>query len=346
MPSEAKFSPAFHEVRPDMVPPHSFFQMRRPIRLASAAEIGIVAWMEIGASIQIRIGVPAIPGRRVRVLDAATFSTSVPDFFSLTWCSNPMKKFLIGMVMAALTALVLAEDRATLKDAKDKVSYSIGLDIGMTFKKQKMELNSGALAAGVKDGLSGVQPLLTEDEVRQVMMTFSKEMTEKTAMANKEAGEKNKAEGEKFLSENKNKPGVKTTASGLQYKVLKEGSGSPPKETDTVVVNYRGTLVDGTEFDSSYKRGEPATFPVNRVIKGWTEALQLMKLGAKYQLFIRSDLAYGPSGTGGDIGPNAILIFEVELMSVKPGDASAPSPGAAAATSAAASATASPKRSP
>jgi len=166
--------------------------------------------------------VPAIPGRRVRVLDAATFSTSVPDFFSLTWCSNPMKKFLIGMVMAALTAPVLAEDRATLKDAKDKVSYSIGLDIGMTFKKQKMELNSDALAAGVKDGLSGVQPLLTEDEVRQVMMTFSKEMTEKTAMANKEAGEKNKAEGEKFLSENKNKPGVKTTASGLQYKVLKE----------------------------------------------------------------------------------------------------------------------------
>jgi len=310
-----------------MVPPHSFFQMRRPIRLASAAEIGIVAWMEIGARIQIRIGVPAIPGRRVRVLDAATFSTSVPDFFSLTWCSNPMKKFLIGMVMAALTAPVLAEDRATLKDAKDKVSYSIGLDIGMTFKKQKMELNSDALAAGVKDGLSGVQPLLTEDEVRQVMMTFSKEMTEKTAMANKEAGEKNKAEGEKFLSENKNKPGVKTTASGLQYKVLKEGSGSPPKETDTVVVNYRGTLVDGTEFDSSYKRGEPATFPVNRVIKGWTEALQLMKPGSKYQIFIPANLAYGERGAGGDIGPNATLIFEVELMNVKPGETGAgPSP--------------------
>jgi FKBP-type peptidyl-prolyl cis-trans isomerase len=132
----------------------------------------------------------------------------------------------------------------------------------------------------------------------------------------------------------------------LQYKVEKEGSGTPPKETDTVVVNYRGTLIDGTEFDSSYKRGEPATFPVNRVIKGWTEALQLMKPGAKYQLFIPSDLAYGPGGTGGDIGPNAMLIFEVELMSVKPGEASAPSPAAAAATSAAASATASPKRSP
>src|SRR5207249_3021164 len=173
----------------------------------------------------------------------------------------------------------------------------------------------------------GVKPLLTEDEVRQVMMTFSKEMTEKTAMANKEAGEKNKAEGEKFLSEKKNKPGVKTTASGLQYKVLKEGSGSPPKETDTVVVNYRGTLVDGTEFDSSYKRGEPATFPVNRVIKGWTEALQLMKPGSKYQIFIPANLAYGERGAGGDIGPNATLIFEVELMNVKPGESGAgPSP--------------------
>ncbi len=257
------------------------------------------------------------------MLDAATFSTSVPNFFSPTWRSNPMKKLLIGMVLAALAAPVLAEDRPTLKDAKDKLSYSIGLDIGMTFKKQKMDLNSDTLAAGVKDGLSGVKPLLTEDEVRQVMTTFSKEMTEKTAMANKEAAEKNTAEGGKFLTENKNKPGVKTTASGLQYKVVKEGSGAPPKESDTVVVNYRGTLVDGTEFDSSYKRGEPATFPVNRVIKGWTEALQLMKPGSKYQFFIPANLAYGERGAGGDIGPNATLIFEVELLNVKPGESGA-----------------------
>jgi FKBP-type peptidyl-prolyl cis-trans isomerase FklB len=325
MPSEAKFSPAFHDVRPDTVPPHSFFQMRRPIRLASAAEIEIVAPMEICPSIQMRIVAPAIPGTTVRALDAATFSTSVPDFFSPTRHSNPMKKLLIGMALAALAAPVLAEDRPTLKDTKDKLSYSIGLDIGMTFKKQKMELNSDTLAAGVKDGLSGVKPLLTEDEVRQVMTTFSKEMTEKTAMANKEAAEKNTAEGEKFLTENKNKADVKTTASGLQYKVLKEGSGAPPKETDTVVVNYRGTLVDGTEFDSSYKRGEPATFPVNRVIKGWTEALQLMKPGSKYQLFIPANLAYGERGAGGDIGPNATLIFEVELMNVKPGESGAAS---------------------
>jgi FKBP-type peptidyl-prolyl cis-trans isomerase FklB len=243
-----------------------------------------------------------------------------------------MRNLLISIMLVALAAPVLAEDRPTLKDTKDKVSYSIGLDIGMTFKKQKIELNSDALVAGVKDGLSGVQPLLTEDEVRQVMTTFSKEMTEKTAMANKEAAEKNTAEGGKFLTENKNKPGVKTTASGLQYKVVKEGSGSPPKETDTVVVNYRGTLIDGTEFDSSYKRGEPATFPVNRVIKGWTEALQLMKPGSKYQLFIPASLAYGERGAGGAIGPNATLIFEVELVNVKPGESAGTASSSPSAT--------------
>src|SRR5882724_11048454 len=278
-------------------------------------------------------------------LDACTFFSSVPDFVSRRfWRFHFMKNLVIGITLATLAAPALAENRPTLKDAKDKVSYSIGLDIGMTFQKQKMEINSDVLAAGVKDGLSGAKPLLTPEEVRQVMTQFSQDMREKTAAATKEVADKNTKEGEKFLAENKAKPGVKTTASGLQYKVEKEGSGTPPKETDTVEVNYRGTLIDGTEFDSSYKRGEPATFPVDRVIKGWTEALQLMKPGAKYQLVIPSDLAYGPGGTGGDIGPNATLIFEVELMSAKPGEASAPSPAAAAATSA--SATASPKRSP
>src|SRR5207249_5912456 len=259
-----------------------------------------------------------------------------------------MKNLLIGITLATLATPAFAEDRPALKDAKDKVSYSIGLDIGMTFQKQKMEINSDVLAAGVKDGLSGAKPLLTPEEVRQVMTQFSKDMREKTAAANKEAAEKNTKEGEKFLAENKAKPGVKTTASGLQYKVEKEGSGTPPKETDTVVVNYRGTLIDGTEFDSSYKRGEPATFPVNRVIKGWTEALQLMKPGAKYQLFIPSDLAYGPGGTGGDIGPNSTLIFEVELLSVKPGEVNAPSPVGSPVASAPASGspTASPEKSP
>jgi FKBP-type peptidyl-prolyl cis-trans isomerase FklB len=253
-----------------------------------------------------------------------------------------MKNLVIGIVLAILAAPVFAQDRPALKDTKDKVSYSIGLDIGTTFKKQKMELNSDALAAGVKDGLSGGKPLMSPDEVRQVMVQFSKDMREKAATVNKDAAEKNSKEGEKFLAENKAKPGVKTTASGLQYVVEKEGSGTPPKETDTVVVNYRGTLIDGTEFDSSYKRGEPATFPVNRVIKGWTEALQLMKPGAKYKLFIPSNLAYGAGGAGQDIGPNSTLIFEVELLSAKPAEAGSPT----AAASPAASASPSPKSSP
>jgi FKBP-type peptidyl-prolyl cis-trans isomerase FklB len=274
-------------------------------------------------------------------LDASTFFSSVPDFIPRRfWRFHFMKNLVIGITLATLAAPAFAQNPPALKDSKDKVSYSIGLDIGTTFKKQKMEISSDALVAGLKDGMSGAKPALSPDEVRQVMMEFSKDMREKTAAATKEAADKNSKESEKFLAENKAKPGVKTTASGLQYKVEKEGSGTPPKETDTVVVNYRGTLIDGTEFDSSYKRGEPATFPVNRVIKGWTEALQLMKPGAKYQLFIPSDLAYGPGGTGGDIGPNATLIFEVELISAKPGEASAPTPAAAAATSA------SPKRSP
>ena len=241
-----------------------------------------------------------------------------------------MKNLVIGITLAMLATSLFAEDRPALKDTKDKVSYSIGLDIGNTFKNQKMEINADVLAAGVKDGLSGAKPLLSQDEVRTVMTEFSKNMRERAAAASKEAAEKNTKEGEKFLAENKTKPGVKTTASGLQYVVEKEGSGAAPKETDTVVVNYRGTLIDGTEFDSSYKRGEPTTFPVNRVIKGWTDALQL---------FIPSNLAYGPGGAGGDIGPNATLIFEVELLSSKPAEAATTSPAAA-------SASASPKKSP
>ena len=254
-----------------------------------------------------------------------------------------MKNLVIGITLTMLATPLFAENRPALKDTKDKVSYSIGLDIGNTFKKQKMEINADVLAAGVKDALSGANPLLTPDEMRTVMTQFSNDMREKAATASKEAGEKNTKEGEKFLAENKTKPGVKTTASGLQYLVEKEGSGAAPKETDTVTVNYRGTLIDGTEFDSSYKRGEPATFPVNRVIKGWTEALQLMKPGGKYKLFIPANLAYGPSGAGGDIGPNATLVFEVELLSAKPAEAATTPP---AMSPAAASTSASPKKSP
>jgi FKBP-type peptidyl-prolyl cis-trans isomerase FklB len=228
----------------------------------------------------------------------------------------------IPAALCFVASAAFAQDKPTqLKDQKDKVSYSIGLDVGVTFKKQNLDINPDVFMAGLRDALSGKQPQMTEDQVRETMTAFQKEMMEKETAKNKEAGGKNAAEGEKFLAENKTKEGVKTTASGLQYKVIKEGNGPTPKATDTVVTHYRGTLINGTEFDSSYKRNEPATFPVSGVIKGWTEALQLMKVGSKYQLFIPANLAYGERGAGQDIGPNATLIFEVELLEIKaPGE--------------------------
>jgi FKBP-type peptidyl-prolyl cis-trans isomerase FklB len=229
-----------------------------------------------------------------------------------------MKSLSLTLITLVFCSAVLAQEKTTLKDAKDKVSYSIGLDIGTTLKKQKVDVNADTLAAGLRDALSGAKPQMTDDQIKETMTTFSKELTEKQQAAAREASTKNEAEGQKFLAENKTKPGVKTTASGLQYKVIKEGNGPSPKETDTVVTNYRGTLIDGTEFDSSYKRNEPATFPVNGVIKGWSEALQLMKKGSKYQLYVPAGLAYGSRGAGQDIGPNATLIFEVELVDIKP----------------------------
>ena len=221
------------------------------------------------------------------------------------------------MAAVFLASLGLAQQKVELKDLKDKASYSIGLDLGNNFKKQQLDINAEALAAGMKDAMAGNKPLLTEEQVKETIGEFQKQLMDKQATATKEAAGKNAATGEKFLAENKTKQGIKTTASGLQYKVLTEGSGATPKETDTVVTNYRGTLIDGKEFDSSYKRGEPAEFPVNRVIKGWTEALLMMKVGSKYQLFVPASLAYGERGAGQDIGPNETLIFEVELLSIK-----------------------------
>jgi len=231
-----------------------------------------------------------------------------------------MKRFIV-IISASLLAFPLfgQEKSPQLKDQKDKVSYSIGMQIGFNLGRQKVDINPDILAAGIKDAIAG-KPQLTTDQVKDIMSQFEKDMEQKQ----KQAGEKNKTEGAKFLEDNKKKPGVKTTASGLQYKVEKEGTGSQPKATDMVTVNYRGTLIDGTEFDSSYKRNQPATFPVNGVIKGWTEALQLMKQGAKYQLFIPSNLAYGERAMGPDIGPNSTLIFDVDLVDVKPPPTPAP----------------------
>src|SRR5438132_6324377 len=248
-----------------------------------------------------------------------------------------MKIFVTTIAICLLTLAAFAEEKSfELKDNKDKASYSIGLNIGSNLKRQGIDLNTDAMLAGMKDALSGRKPLLNDDEVREAMMSLEKDMQQKQAAA----GQKNAAEGEKFLAENKAKPGVKATASGLQYKVEKEGKGAQPKANDTVTVNYRGTLINGTEFDSSYKRGQPATFPVSGVIRGWTEALQLMKVGSKYQLFIPASLAYGERAVSPDLSANSTLIFEVELLDAKP----APTPGAAAAPKAAPSPATSPKK--
>jgi len=213
---------------------------------------------------------------------------------------------------------VFAEDKTELKTQKDKLSYAIGMDMGGSLKRNSIDVDIDALVKGLKDALAGGKMMMTEQEQRETLMAFQKEFQVKQQEKMKALAETNKKEGEAFLAENKKKKGVKTLPSGLQYKIITEGKGASPKETDTVTVNYRGTLIDGTEFDSSYKRNEPATFPVKGVIRGWTEALQLMKEGAKWQLFIPSDLAYGERGAGGTIGPNATLIFEVELLKIAP----------------------------
>ncbi len=206
----------------------------------------------------------------------------------------------------------------------EKTSYAIGLDIVRTLKGQGIDIDASFLAAAIRDASTGGQMAMTPEQVQatlgdlqKVQMAKRQAQMAKVQESRKAAGETNVAEGKKFLEENKGKPGVTTLADGLQYKVLTQGNGATPKTTDTVTVNYRGTLIDGTEFDSSYKRGEPATFPVSGVIKGWTEILQQMKVGSKYQVFIPSDLAYGERGAGQDIGPNATLIFDVELLGIK-----------------------------
>ncbi|HEX4001664.1 MAG TPA: FKBP-type peptidyl-prolyl cis-trans isomerase [Candidatus Acidoferrales bacterium] len=212
---------------------------------------------------------------------------------------------------AARTAAPLA-----LTTDKEKQSYALGMNIARGLKRQEVDADPALVARGLRDTLSGAKPLLTDAEAEAALTQLQMAVQGKQQAEMKKLGDDNMKEGQEFLDANKTKEGVVTLPSGLQYKILTAGTGPKPAASDTVVCNYRGTFINGTEFDSSYKRNQPATFPLNGVIKGWTEALQLMPVGSKWELYIPSDLAYGPSGRG-PIPPNATLIFQVELLSIQ-----------------------------
>ena len=226
-------------------------------------------------------------------------------------------RWMVTMAMVLVPVLASAQDPAALKTDKEKLSYAMGMDLGNQLKSRSVDVDPALFAQGLKDALAGGKTLLTEEESKTVIATLQKAMLVKAAAEAKVVGEKNMTEGDTFLAANKAKEGVVTLASGVQYKVLSPGTGKQPSIDDTVVCQYRGTLIDGKEFDSSYKRGQPATFPVKGVIKGWTEVLQLMPVGSKWEVVIPPALAYGERGASADIGPNATLIFEIELVAIK-----------------------------
>jgi len=216
------------------------------------------------------------------------------------------------------TAAKPATAAPALDTKKDKVSYAIGADLGSKLKTSSIDIDPSILTRALKDVLTGGKVAMTDDEVRATLTDLTKDLQAKQATLSKEKADKNKKDGEAFLAANKTKQGVVSLPSGLQYKILKAGDGPKPSASDTVMCNYKGTLIDGKEFDSSYKRGQPLSIPVGGVIKGWTEALQLMPVGSKWELYIPSDLAYGDRQAGGDITPGSTLVFEVELLSIQP----------------------------
>lgn len=224
-----------------------------------------------------------------------------------------MKRTLFAAALAAMTFGAHAADATELNTLEQKIGYGAGLQMGQTLIQSGMDMDEAAVIQGLKDALAGREPRLSGRDMREAFV-IGQEKADQKKIAR---GQKNLDEGRAFLAENGKKKGVVTTASGLQYKVIKAGTGKTPSRTDTVVTHYTGKLLDGTVFDSSRERGEPATFGVSQVITGWTEVLQLMKEGARYEVYIPSDLAYGTTGAGGKIGPNATLVFDVELISVK-----------------------------
>lgn len=220
-------------------------------------------------------------------------------------------KYSLGLILSL--SFINTYAAAKVESDLEKLSYSMGVFFGQSVSRQNMKLDVPAFMQAVEDVLKGSEMKMTTDEMQQILKDYQKkEQEERIAQANS-----NKQEGEKYLEENKKKEGVKVLDSGLQYKIIQNGEGAKPKLDSTVVVNYKGTLIDGTEFDSSYSRGKPAELGVNRVIKGWQEALQLMPVGSKWQIAVPSDLAYGQRGAGGIIGPNATLLFDIELIAIK-----------------------------
>jgi len=225
--------------------------------------------------------------------------------------------WLVGLAVMVFAGSAVAQDQAPLKTQKEKISYALGMDLGNQLMKQSVDVDPNVFVRGLKEALAGGKTLMTGDEARSLIAALQKDLVTKQLAASQALGAKNTKEGTAFLAENGKKPGVITLPSGLQYKALTMGTGKKPTIEDTVVCHYRGTLLDGKEFDSSYRRNEPLTLQVKGVIKGWSEALQLMPVGSKWQLFIPPQLAYGERGANENIGPNATLIFEVELISIK-----------------------------
>ncbi len=224
---------------------------------------------------------------------------------------------VIGCIGLIASFSTLAEPK--LDNLKNKASYSIGINLGSQLSRTKDDIDLDSVILGVQDAFAGEKPRLTMEEIQQVMQEFQAQMQQKQMEKMAAISKQNKEEGKAYLAKNKTKKGVKTLESGLQYRVIKAGKGESPKASDTVVTHYRGNLINGQVFDSSYKRGEPATFPVNGVIPGWTEALQKMKVGGKWELVIPAELAYGSQGAGQIIGPDSVLIFEIELLEIKKG---------------------------
>ncbi len=228
-----------------------------------------------------------------------------------------MKKIILAMSMASVVSLNAAADTIkVLENEEQKVSYSFGLVLGKRMQNDLPELNVDVFMQGVKDAIQNKAPLLTDDQVGDVLAKFQRDMQQQQMEQVQQVSEENQKIGKEFLAKNKNKEGVVTLESGLQYKVLKEGKGPQPKASDVVKVHYTGSLINGEVFDSSIERGQPVTFPLNGVIAGWTEALQLMPTGSKWQLYIPSDLAYGANGNR-SIGPNETLLFDVELIGIE-----------------------------